>query len=445
MRIKNRLRSVLLRIALSGRLLAGKRHLREALRRLHRRPHVVDAFLELDDPYSYLLASYLRELRGHYDIELRVNLTEALGDSYRPAPQLYAEYALRDACRVARELGVPFLDRGATPPVEHRRALIESLAAREAEETFGDDVIDAITAYWRGDAEAVARRAEDRGAGGRADDMLARSRDRLVKLAHYDTAMLHYGGEWYWGVDRLHYLVDRLDALGAAAEPGLAPRIASIRQVFDVGVPVRPPTAARQLPSIELFYSFRSPYSYLLLERLFRISDAFGVDLDIRPVLPMVMRGLPVPRNKLLYIVRDAAREAARSSVPFGRIADPLGAGAERCMAVLRYAQTQRRAREFVLAAGRAIWANGIDVATDEGLRKVTAKAGLFWPDVVAALADNGWRAEAEESRAAMMAAGCWGVPTVRIGDWAVWGQDRDWLIARHLEDLCDSGEGILV
>ena len=28
--------------------------------------------------------------------------------------------------------------------------------------------------------------------------------------------MLHYAGEWYWGVDRLHYLLDRLSELRAA-------------------------------------------------------------------------------------------------------------------------------------------------------------------------------------------------------------------------------------
>jgi len=25
------------------------------------------------------------------------------------------------------------------------------------------------------------------------------------------------------------------------------------------------------------------------------------------------------------------------------------------------------------------------------------------------------------------------------------WGQDRDWLLARHIEELCDTGDGILV
>ena len=52
---------------------------------------------------------------------------------------------------------------------------------------------------------------------------------------------------------------------------------------------------------------------------------------------------------------------------------------------------------------------------------------------------------KAEANRADMMNSGSWGVPTIRIGDFVTWGQDRDWLIARHLEELCDTGEGILI
>ena len=106
---------------------------------------------------------------------------------------------------------------------------------------------------------------------------------------------------------------------------------------------------------------------------------------------------------------------------------------------------TQNRARDFLLAAGEAIWAKGIDVATDNGLRKVTGKAGLFWPEARAALDNEEWRMKVEANRADMMLSGSWGVPTIRIGDFVTWGQDRDWLIARHLEDLCDTGEGILI
>jgi len=44
-----------------------------------------------------------------------------------------------------------------------------------------------------------------------------------------------------------------------------------------------------------------------------------------------------------------------------------------------------------------------------------------------------------------MTASGAWGVPTMRLGDFVTWGQDRDWLLVRHIEECCDTGEGILV
>ena len=48
-----------------------------------------------------------------------------------------------------------------------------------------------------------------------------------------------------------------------------------------------------------------------------RLIEAASV---LRPVLPMVMRGLPVPREKQLYIVLDTKREAEDAGVAFGRM-----------------------------------------------------------------------------------------------------------------------------
>ena len=63
---------------------------------------------------------------------------------------------------------------------------------------------------------------------------------------------------------------------------------------------------------VEVFWSFRSPYSYLAAVELLRRRTAGQCfDLQVRPVLPMVMRGLPVPRTKRLYIVRDVKRDDA--------------------------------------------------------------------------------------------------------------------------------------
>ncbi len=397
------------------------------------------AFLQLDDPYSYLLAHYLPALAEQYDILLDLRLSQALGDEFQPAPDLLAEYAINDCRRVARELGVPFLDRGSAPPTELRVALANAVAAG------GTDLLEALSVYWRGDSEGAARRCDaglDRGA---ADKVLAESEAFLRKLGHYNSAMLHYGGEWYWGVDRLQFLTERLDAFGAARNDTADPLLASIQQVMQYSLPVKPPTTGRSLPPLEYFHSPRSPYSYLGLARAKAVADAFGIEFRLRPVLPMVMRGMKVPISKMLYIATDTARVAEKLAIPYGRAADPVGPGTERVLAVWRFAEQEKRACDFLQSAGVAIWAEATDVATDRGMRKATARAGLFWPEAVEAMSREEWREIVEDNRSTMMAAGSWGVPTMRHGDFVIWGQDRIWLLVRHLEDLCETGDGILV
>jgi len=443
--IRQAMRTKLVRFVIGERMQRTRRWLAEKRRKLTARPHTVSVFLELDDPYSYLLSHYLPSLAAAYDIELRLYLTQACGDAFRPEPSMLAQYAEQDCARLARELGIPFLDKGNAPPVEHRRALINTLAADTDGADYSDELVESLALYWRGDIEAIARRVSGAEQSDAGDKLLLHNQRRLIDLGHYDGASVHYAGEWYRGVDRLCYLTDRLDALGARKQAVSSAMLASIRQVMQVSLPVAPPSAAKDLPPLELFVSFRSPFSFLLLNRVYAIADSFGLELKIRPVLPMLMRGMQVPRSKLMYLVIDAAREARRLELPFGKISDPMGKGTERCLAVFFYALGEKRERDFLLNAGEAIWANAINVSTDKGMRKVTGRTGLFWPDVVNAMARDDWRKTAEANRESMMDSGSWGVPTMRLGDFVVWGQDRDWLLVRHIEELCDTGDGILV
>ena len=433
-----KLRSKLLSAYISEGARRRSRTWYETRRKLTGGAHTVTAFLQLDDPYSYLLSQYLPALAEHYDVELQVRLSEARGGEFHPAPEMLAEYAGTDSRRVAFELGIPFLDHGTTPPVEHRRGLLDYLA----DVTEVAEICRVFELYWRGDVAAAARLAGD-GRDGAGDAAVAESQRELQKLGHYNSGMLYYGGEWFWGIDRLGHLMARLDDLGLAE--GTNARLASIGQVLQVDLPVMPPAAAKDLPPLDLFFSFRSPYSYLCLQRVYELADAFNLDLVLRPVLPMVMRGLEVPPDKMRYIVRDAMREAELHGIPFGDCIDPVGDGVERCHAVFAYALTENRAREFALHASELIWSGGIDVATDKGLRKVTAKTGLFWPEVSKTLESDDWRDAEAENRQLMLSLGSWGVPTLCLGDFVAWGQDRVWLLARHLEELCDTGEGILV
>ncbi len=389
--VSRKVRSALANRYCSARVRDKRRRRAELKRRLAGEPHVVRAFLQADDPYSRLLAHYLPALAETYDIQLERHTIEALGDEFQPEPDMQAEYARDDCMRVASELGVTVTDCIDLAPLSP-------------------------------DSQAL-----------------------LARLGHYNSAMLHYGGEWYWGVDRLHFLTARLDELGLRQTESHNPALASIERAMRVSLPVTPPAAARDLPPLEYFISLRSPYSVVSLNRVFALADAFRLTLEIRLVLPMVARGMQVPRAKARYLLFDAAREAERYGVPFGDFADPLGAGIERVYAVHQYARAENRERDFILNAAAAIWGEGVDVATDDGLRKVTGRTGLFWPEVKEALQSTAWEEEVEANRAYMMASGSWGVPTFRLGDFVTWGQDRLWLLARHIEDQCDTGEGILV
>ncbi len=439
MSLRNRIRSAVLNTLLSERVVAAQRGKAELKRKLTGGRHTVEVFLQIDDPYSYLLAHYLPELVDSYDIELDVHLCEALGDEFQPAPDLLAEYAVEDCRRVASELGVPFLDKGVSPPTEHRAGLADAVAAGQ------EDLFAILEMYWRGDTAMAARHVAGQQNAGKGAAKIAISRQRLARLGHYNSAMLYYGGEWYWGVDRLPYLLDRLDGLGVGRQAAPSPGLAAIERAMQVSLPVRPPDAARDLPPLEFFLSLRSPYSVLALQRVFDLVDAFGLRLDIRLVMPMVMRGMQVPASKLMYIAKDTSREARKRGVPFGKFADPVGAGIERAYAVHRYARDERRERDFLSNAAVGIWAEGIDVSTDAGMRKITGRTGLFWPEAQAAMTATDWREEVDANRESMMDSGSWGVPTLRLGDFVVWGQDRIWLLVRHLEDHCAAGDGIRV
>jgi 2-hydroxychromene-2-carboxylate isomerase len=176
---------------------------------------------------------------------------------------------------------------------------------------------------------------------------------------------------------------------------------------------------------VDFFFSFRSPYSYLAAPRAFALGDRPGVEVVYRGVIPMAMRGQAVPAAKRVHTLRDVKREAVRLGMPFGRIHDPIGEGAMRCLLVAQHAVDAGRERAFVLAASRAIWAQAVDVAADRGLREVCERAGLDWDACRAALADPVMRARVDADTEALATLDHWGVPVFVVEGELFWGQDR--------------------
>jgi hypothetical protein len=69
-------------------------------------------------------------------------------------------------------------------------------------------------------------------------------------------------------------------------------------------------------------------------ERSRKLIARSGVTAKLRPVMPMMMRGVSAPVAKQRYIVMDAARQARARGVPFGRIVDPFGEPVRRAFAM---------------------------------------------------------------------------------------------------------------
>ena len=418
-------------------VLATVRQGREILRRLRGGRHVIDYFHQVDDAYSELALQAVAELRERYDVDFRFHLVSQVDKLFAPEPDMLASYARRDCALVAPHYGLSFPE-GAGRPSDELVGRVEALLANlRSDLRFVDVGLEAGRALWAGDVAALDKLSERvPGASRGAVSEALESGNRLrAKRRHYSGAMFSYAGEWFWGVDRLHHLERRLIELGAAT----AGKDAKIR--FD-----RPPLDAGANQNdgrlrLEMFPSLRSPYTAMIFDRTVDLAASVDVPLELSPVMPMVMRGVPAPGAKGLYIMTDALREANHIGAPFGDMHDPIGKPVLRGFSLWPLAKKKGRGTQFLSSFLAAAFAEGRSTGTDEGLRFVVERAGLDWKEAVVFLEKDDWRDELETNRQTMyQGLGAWGVPSYRLTgpdgepDLCVWGQDRLWLVAAEIK-----------
>ncbi len=418
--------------------LSRKRNNYERRRLKSGQPHVVEYFHQLDDGYSHLAAQTLQPLMHRYDIQLTVHLVSGPQGGNAAEPALLARLSQVDSRRVAPYYGLRFPPPGqvpSTPQVHIASAILAAMLDEERPETFLEHAPEVGRALWAGDAAGLA--ALERRVG-RATEEALKARvlagnARQQQLKHYSGAMFYYGGEWYWGVDRLYHLEQRLAELGADRQPG-QPMIAPRPDII---------TGERRdhgSLTLEVFPSLRSPYTAISFDRAVKLAHDTGVKLRVRPVLPMVMRGVPATREKGMYIFADAAREARAAGVPYGNFYDPIGDPARRGYSLYAWAREQGKGIELLSSFLRAAFAEGVNTNNAKGLRTVVESAGLDWSQAAGIVGRAGWEAELEANRQVLYAAGLWGVPSFRLlgrdGEQllALWGQDRLWLVANEIQ-----------
>jgi 2-hydroxychromene-2-carboxylate isomerase len=417
-----------------GRL-ERRRARREAARRSAGRPHEVLYFHQPDDPYSQLAAQALPAFLQRYDVQLRAHVVAEAAPVAIHDRALWNQWARRECAAMAPYYGLSFRDAGREPEARAVELARRILLNVEHTPAFVDAAIAVDAALNAGDVATLDALAARPGAvdAARAQALLQANFALRHKLRHYLGAMFFYEGDWYWGIDRLPYLEARLDALGArrpGAPAGLsAPLTRRAPQTI----------ASTRRVTLEYFPSVRSPYTHISYARVAGLCRRYPIDLVVRPVLPMMMRGVKADQRKGEYIIYDTKREADRLGVPFGNIWDPFGDPVKRAYSLFPFARERGKAFEYLHAYSMAVWSERLDASGEPGLRTIVERAGLSWDEAKAHLDSKQWEAEVERNVNDMIAAGSWGVPTLRLPaqdgspEFTVWGQDRIWLIEEEI------------
>ncbi|MEQ8247350.1 MAG: DsbA family protein [Alphaproteobacteria bacterium] len=208
--------------------------------------------------------------------------------------------------------------------------------------------------------------------------------------------------------------------------------------------------------TVDLFWSFRSPYCYLGLPRIQDLERRYAIELAVRVVMPLAVRdpdyfeSLPPARGA--YNAMDAQRTAAYLGIPFARPQpDPVVFETERRRPAAHQPYIHRLSRlgalacvkdkgmAFIGAVASMMWGGAV-VGWDQGdhLASAVRTAGLDLAEMDAEIAAYPERYDAQisDNERRLSAVGHWGVPTLAVEGEAFFGQDRLDVLAWRLDAL---------
>ena len=206
--------------------------------------------------------------------------------------------------------------------------------------------------------------------------------------------------------------------------------------------------------SVELYWSFRSPYSYLATGRIITLAEEYDLDDAVRVVRPIAIRDPEFFQrvDPLMppYVVLDSKRVAEMNGIPFRwPKPDPVVMDmTTRAIAAeqpyihrlnrLGVAATRAgRGLAFLDEVSRVIWTGAVDDwHLGDHLAQAARRAGLDISDLDRTVERDAAALDAEliENEGALAAAGHWGVPTLVYQGEPFFGQDRLELLAWRLD-----------
>ncbi|HXW60087.1 MAG TPA: DsbA family protein [Myxococcota bacterium] len=369
-------------------------------------------------PYAYMAFSLLRRqnLFKTREIELRpillgglFKLMEQDGNPNATMPKDRALYIKNDIKRQAKVFGIPleFNPHHPQSTLKAMRILIACPAQkREAlSEAF-------FKAYWQDQqcfdneemlyslAEALDARPPNYDEE-LAKELLKEATFNAFKAKVFGVPTLSIDNRLYFGSDRLFLIRDRL------------------------GLSLPDPPWGKSSKQVDFYFDFSSPYSYLAHAEIEK-AEKLGVKVNYVPILLGALfkeRGvanvplLAAHPNKASYFYQDMKDWAKERAVPFVfNSAFPL-----RSVTALRVALIEPRARAPIFEAA---WALNKDIGDIAQLTAVLEEAGLP-SSLLKETEDQRIKDKLKENTARAFSSGIFGVPTFKIDNELVFGQDR--------------------
>lgn len=197
------------------------------------------------------------------------------------------------------------------------------------------------------------------------------------------------------------------------------------------------------MPSIiDVYWSFRSPYSYLATPGMLKLREDYAVEVNLRVVLPIAVRapGFFNAENakRGRYIQKDWPRRAEFLGMSHRWPSpDPIVQNLEtfeiakdqpyifRLCKLGVEAQRRGLGIEFAYEISHLLFVGTTDWDQGNHLAKAAARAGLDLGEMEAAIAGGNHLEEIDANQAALEASGHWGVPTFVFENEPFFGEDR--------------------
>ena len=197
--------------------------------------------------------------------------------------------------------------------------------------------------------------------------------------------------------------------------------------------------------AFDLFWSFRSPFCYLALDRIIDINQKFNVAVNVRPVFPLAVR-IPdffktVNSKYRRYHLKDSQRVAEYYGIPFRRpVPDPIIQDMETNLIASEQpyirqitllgaaAQIGGAGLAFIDYVSRILWDGSIDNWNQESyLAEAMIAAGLDGHKLITEIDKTPEKFEAviTENQIAQEQTDHWGVPLMTFRGETFYGQDR--------------------